>query len=592
MMLYSRSVRKPLLKSLRSTANTSLSPAPNLTHYLQRHQHIVTMVQFINASPTPFHAVHNASERLESAGFQRIYEKDNWEKQLKEGGRYFFTRSGNTLVDYLGRQIEHPIQKSIFLDSVHNSQGLEGRRGPLYRRSPGVQTFQSRLLAVETYGGGIWHSWFDRWLNPSYYLKGSKTESLHRDLSLAGRVIVTDKNSTKFTSRLVNLKRPLLRIPTLAIHLDRTVNDNFKFNQETQFIPILGQVASQLNGPPVPETSDKNPVIGVAGSNVQTNHHASLIDLIAEDISVSPEEIHDFELCLYDVQPSQAGGINNEFIFSPRLDNLMSSFCAVEAMADSVSSDRAVPLEGNVNVIALFNHEEIGSVSTSGAESSLLPTLFHRLSPTPAAHAQSISRSFLVSADMGHAIHPSYMDSHEQVHRPEINGGLVVKTNAKQRYATDAVGTFLIRKLVENRGGRIQEFEVRNDMPCGSTVGPMLSKLGLRTVDVGMPMLSMHSIRETGGTKDVQYVILPQLYAARSDHPLGHISMHSPRCSKRTAIIVIGINYVRARSCNSRPRGYCNRNQSPNATNNAPPNITSTISRPDSPPTEDASKPA
>ncbi|CEL63718.1 hypothetical protein RSOLAG1IB_05479 [Rhizoctonia solani AG-1 IB] len=497
MMLFRSSwtIQKPLLGSFRTTVNILLNPTPNQNYHTQRHRYIAAMVQpsippaaasfleFINASPTPFHAVHNASERLEAAGFQRIYEKDNWEKQLKEGGRYFFTRNQSALIAFT---IPKGWKEGAGLSIVATHTD-----SPCLRVRPVSKRSKANYLqvGVETYGGGIWHSWFDR------------------DLSLAGRVIVTDKSSTKFTSRLVNLKRPLLRIPTLAIHLDRTVNDNFKFNQETQFIPILGQVASQLNGSPTPETNDKNPVIGVAGSNVQTNHHTSLIDLIAEDISVSPEEIHDFELCLYDVQPSQAGGINNEFIFSPRLDNLMSSFCAVEAIADSVSADRALPLEGNVNAIALFNHEEIGSVSTSGAESSLLPTLFHRLSPTPAAHAQSISQSFLVSADMGHAIHPSYMDSHEQVHRPEINGGLVVKTNAKQRYATDAVGTFLIRKLVEKRGGRIQEFEVRNDMPCGSTVGPMLSKLGLRTVDVGMPMLSMHSIRETGGTKDVQSYI-------------------------------------------------------------------------------------
>ncbi|KAF8759828.1 peptidase M18 family [Rhizoctonia solani] len=478
-----------------------------------------SFLEFINASPTPFHAVHNASERLEGAGFQRIYEKDNWEKQLKEGGRYFFTRNQSSLIAFT---IPKGWKEGAGLSIVATHTD-----SPCLRVRPVSKRSKAGYLqvGVETYGGGIWHSWFDRWLNPSYYLKGSKTD-------------------TKFTFAR-QLKRPLLRIPTLAIHLDRTVNDNFK-----------------------------------------TNHHASLIDLIAEDISVSPEEIHDFELCLYDVQPSQAGGINNEFIFSPRLDNLMSSFCAVEAMADSVSSDRAVPLEGNVNVIALFNHEEIGSVSTSGAESSLLPTLFHRLSPTPAAHAQSISRSFLVSADMGHAIHPSYMDSHEQVHRPEINGGLVVKTNAKQRYATDAVGTFLIRKLVENRGGRIQEFEVRNDMPCGSTVGPMLSKLGLRTVDVGMPMLSMHSIRETGGTKDVHERRSLLLVSTMSGR--GRVI---PALVAIATGVVSGVYIFQPLIIQERDK-LVTLNQSPNATNNAPPNITSTISRPDSPPTEDASKPA
>jgi aspartyl aminopeptidase len=177
-----------------------------------------------------------------------------------------------------------------------------------------------------------------------------------------------------------------------------------------------------------------------------------------------------------------------------------------------------------VNVIALFNHEEIGSVSTSGAESSLIPSLLSRLSPGPGPLAQSISRSLLVSCDVGHAIHPNYTSKHEENHAPKINGGVVIKTNAKQRYASDAIGTFVVKKLISQRGGNVQEYEVRNDMSvfrnilllsytdmiyraCGSTVGPMLSKLGLRTVDIGNAILSMHSIRETGGSHDVQHSI-------------------------------------------------------------------------------------
>jgi len=183
-----------------------------------------------------------------------------------------------------------------------------------------------------------------------------------------------------------------------------------------------------------------------------------------------------------------------------------SRFAAVEALSESASSG-LFPLEGNVNCIALFNHEEIGSVSTTGAESSLIPSLLQRLSPTPALFAQSIAKSLLISADMGHAVHPNYSSKHEDNHRPRMNGGIVVKTNAKQRYASDAVGTFLVKKLLDKKGGKVQEFEVRNDMACGSTVGPMLSKLGLRTVDVGCAMLSMHSIRETAGSHDVQHAI-------------------------------------------------------------------------------------
>lgn len=202
------------------------------------------------------------------------------------------------------------------------------------------------------------------------------------------------------------------------------------------------------------------------------------------------------------------------------------SFCAVEALAESVGAQSFPALEGNVNCIALFNHEEIGSVSSSGAASSLIPSLLNRLSPTPATLGQSVSRSFLISADMSHAVHPNYTSKHEDNHKPQINGGIVVKTNAKQRYASDAIGTFLVKKLVERKGGKVQEFEVRNDMcvhstelqscteltapfarTCGSTVGPTLSQIGMRTVDVGNAMLSMHSIRETAGSHDVQHAI-------------------------------------------------------------------------------------
>jgi len=155
-------------------------------------------------------------------------------------------------------------------------------------------------------------------------------------------------------------------------------------------------------------------------------------------------------------------------------------------------------------VAALFNHEEVGSVSSTGAESSLLPSLIARLSPTPSEHAQSIANSFLLSADMSHAVHPNYSKRHQDDHKPLLNGGIVIKTNAKQRYASDNVGSFLVKKLIELKGGAVQEFETRNDMPCGSTVGPMLSKLGMRTVDVGVAQLSMHSIRETCGSADAQ----------------------------------------------------------------------------------------
>ncbi|EPQ59304.1 peptidase M18, aminopeptidase I [Gloeophyllum trabeum ATCC 11539] len=435
-------------------------------------------LSFVNASPTPFHAVHNAALRLEKAGFRKIREKDEWEKDLEAGGKYYFTRNQSSLLAFtLPQKWKHGEGVSIVATHV-DSPNLRVR--PISKR-----TKEGYLqVGIETYGGGIWHSWLDR------------------DLSLAGRIIIADKNGG-FASKLIRVDRPILRMPTLAIHLDRNVNDSFKFNQETEFVPILGLIASQLNS--AKETEPKE--VGATASDISKNHHPALLSLLADELSIAPEDIRDFELHLYDTQPSVLGGINNEFIFSPRMDNLVSSFCAVEALADIASSQSFPTLAGNVNCIALFNHEEIGSVSTTGAESSLIPSLLHRLSPTPALLAQSVSRSFLISADMGHAVHPNYRSKHEDNHTPQMNAGIVIKTNAKQRYASDAIGSFIVKKLVERKAGKVQEYEIRNDMPCGSTVGPFLSKIGVRTVDVGNAMLSMHSIRETAGSHDVQNAI-------------------------------------------------------------------------------------
>ncbi|KAF7301360.1 hypothetical protein MIND_00701200 [Mycena indigotica] len=429
------------------------------------------LLGLLNASPTPFHAVQNAADRLEQAGFSKILEKDAW--NLKPGGRYYFTRNQAALIAFQLPSSWQPGAGVSIVATHVDSPNLRVR--PVSKR-----TKEGYLqVGVELYGGGIWHSWLDR------------------DLSIAGRVVTSTPNG--FKSRLVRIDRPLLRIPTLAIHLDRNVNDSFKFNQETEFVPILGQINAQLNE--TKSASEKK------ASSVQENHHPALISLLADELSVAPEDILDFELSLFDTQPSVLGGLNNEFIFSPRLDNQFSSFCAVEALAQSVSAPNAGSFKGNVNCIALFNHEEIGSVSTSGAESNLIPSLIQRLSPKSEDYAQSLHRSFLVSADMGHALHPNYTSKHEDNHKPTINGGVVIKTNAKQRYASDAVSTFIVKQLIERKGGKVQEYEVRNDMACGSTVGPMLSKLGLRTCDVGCAQWSMHSARETAGSHDVQNYI-------------------------------------------------------------------------------------
>ncbi|KZW04133.1 aspartyl aminopeptidase [Exidia glandulosa HHB12029] len=420
------------------------------------------LVNFLTASPTPFHAVHNAAKILEAAGFKKLSEAVEWD--LKPGGRYYFTRQQSALLAFTTPTNFKPGTGVSVVATHIDSPNLRVRPVSARTKEGFLQ------VAVETYGGGLWHTWWDR------------------DLSVAGRVVVSDGHSG-FVSKLVRVDKPLLRVSSLAIHLDRDQNANFKPNLETHMVPVLGLASASLNKP-------ASECIGA-----EKNHHPGLVALLAQEASVQPDKIHDLELCLFDVQPPTIGGLNDEFVFSPRLDNQFSSFCAVEALAAST------PGEGNVNCIALFNHEEIGSQSTTGAQSDLVKTLVERLSKTAESTAQAIARSFIISSDMGHSVHPSHKDKHQEEHKPIINGGIVIKTNANQRYATDSIGQFVIKQLVQRRGGKVQDFETRNDMPCGSTVGPMLSTIGIRTVDVGCAMLSMHSVREQAGTQDVQAML-------------------------------------------------------------------------------------
>jgi aspartyl aminopeptidase len=312
-------------------------------------------------------------------------------------------------------------------------------------------------VGCELYGGGLWHTWFDR------------------DLSLAGRVIVATPGATRgFTSKLVKIDRPILRIPTLAIHLDRNVNEQLKFNKETEFLPVLGLVNDTLNGPgsgaatpagragtPANDDSAK------LGQKIEEKHHPLLLAVIADELGCNVDDINDFELCLYDTQPSAVGGLNNEFIFSPRLDNLMTSYCTIEGLCDAVEAETASgkpSAEENIRCVILFDNEEVGSVSHHGAHSNLLPSFVEMVCGLSSrGYYQVLANSYLISADMGHAIHPNYESRYETNNHPRINQGVVIKTNANQRYTSNAQTTFLLRRIAQRGGVPVQEFEIRND---------------------------------------------------------------------------------------------------------------------------------
>lgn len=382
-------------------------------------------------------------------------------------------------------------------------------------------------VGVETYGGGIWHTWFDR------------------DLSIAGRVMVKDGKGN-FVQTLVKVERPIVRIPTLAIHLDRA--SEFNPNKENELFPIAGLVAAELNR--TGESSkDSDVKISQLEAEQETRfeplramterHHPYIVEIIAQHAGVEVKDVIDFEMVLYDTQKSCIGGINNELIYSARLDNLEMTYCSVAGLIESLSSDSALDDESSIRLVACFDHEEIGSTTAQGAASNLLPAVLRRLSVLPAqdsgseksyekirresdagistAYEQTLASSFLISADMAHSVNPNYTQKYEVDHRPEMNKGTVIKINANARYATNSPGIVFLQEIARKAkssqdstassgGVPLQLFVVRNDSSCGSTIGPMLSAaLGTRTLDLGNAQLSMHSIRECGGVHDIEH---------------------------------------------------------------------------------------
>ncbi|CAN1298032.1 Probable aspartyl aminopeptidase [Linum perenne] len=433
-------------------------------------------LDYLNESWTQFHATAEAKRQLLAAGFHLLNENDDWD--LKPGGRYFFTRNMSCLVAFaIGEK--YNVGSGFHVIAAHTDS-------PCLKLKPKSASSKSNYLMVnvQTYGSGLWHTWFDR------------------DLSVAGRVIVKDHEGS-FKHQLVKVKRPLLRVPTLAIHLDRTINsDGFKPNLETHLVPLLAVKPGQMPS----ESNEKN-----NASSQKDAHHPLLMQVLSEELNCRANDIVSIELNICDTQPSCLGGGNDEFIFSGRLDNLASTFCALRALIDSSEPSTSLSSEPAIRMVALFDNEEVGSNSVQGAGA---PTMFQAMRRIVGCMAhnivgegvveRAIRKSFLVSADMAHGVHPNYMDKHEEHHRPEMQRGLVIKHNANQRYATSGITAFLFKEVGKIHNLPTQEFVVRNDMACGSTIGPILaSGVGIRTVDCGIPQLSMHSVREVCAKEDI-----------------------------------------------------------------------------------------
>ena len=491
------------------------------------------LLAYVDASPTPFHAVKNACDRLDAAGFTKIREDTVWRGTLEPGGRYYYTRNGSTLVAFcVGGQFKAGNPFKVI--GAHTDSPVLKVKPVSDRKAHGYIQ-----LGVETYGGGLWHTWFDR------------------ELTLAGRVIVatTAASTTASTTataaagtRLVHIKRPLLRVPNLCIHL-QTADERKKFapNKETHLQPIMATAtAAKTKSPPsaaaaassssslsssTNSSSSSSAAAAAAAAAViakateetllhalDDRHEAKLLRALAQELGCEPGAIRDLELTLCDVQPGAVWGLDKEFLSAPRLDNQAHCFTGLEALVRASSDAEKLLADTSTAVLVLYDHEEVGSQSAQGAASLLFRDCVARItgSFTPQGETDAgaelmkvaLRKSFFVSADVAHAVHPNYACKHESKHGPLLGQGTVIKTNDNQRYATDAVSGYFFREAARRAGAPVQEFVVRNDCPCGTTIGPIIAaNTGIRTVDVGMASLSMHSIRETLGVADLAYNI-------------------------------------------------------------------------------------
>ncbi|RCV91171.1 M18 family aminopeptidase [Billgrantia montanilacus] len=416
------------------------------------------LLDFLQRSPSPWHAVSVMAERLEAAGFRRLDESHPW--QLASGERFYVTRNDSSII---AMQLPWEGLDALRMIGAHtDSPGLRLKPNAAQTTSAGWLQ-----LGVELYGGALLAPWFDR------------------DLGLAGRVHLRRADG-RLEGLLLRVDRPVAIIPSLAIHLDREANNGRALNAQTQMAPVFLQ------------------------GGEKEDFTRLLLEWLDAQHGIGDAEILDFELGLFDTQPPARVGVKGELIASARLDNLLSCFIGLEALLESDGAQGVV--------LVSSDHEEVGSASACGAQGPFLGDVLRRVNAQlgevgGAGEAKDegfirlIQASRMISCDNAHALHPNFPDKHDAAHGPALNGGPVIKINANQRYATTSATSALFRDLCREAGVPVQAFATRADMGCGSTIGPITAtELGVPTLDVGVPQWAMHSIRETAGAQDVEYL--------------------------------------------------------------------------------------
>jgi aspartyl aminopeptidase len=407
-----------------------------------------SLLNFLQASPTPFHATDSMAQILLSSGYTELFEDQAW--QLNEQAGYFIRRNDSSII-------------AIWIADKSQALRLVGAHtdSPCLKVKPNANISGKGYyqVGVEVYGGALLAPWFDR------------------DLSLAGRVHA--RIDGKIQSVMVNFERAIATVPSLAIHLDREANKGRTINSQTQLPPVLSIAGAK--------DKDLNSILMAEVSRQ--------LSKAEKGSSQSLESILDYELFFYDTQPPAIIGLESEFIASARLDNLLSCFVGLQSLLASDKSQN--------KLLICTDHEEVGSASACGAQGPFLQQVMERIWPSNEDRNRIIAGSMMISADNAHGIHPNFSDRHDQNHGPMLNQGPVIKVNANQRYATNSFTSAVFKQLCDDVAVKYQTFVTRTDMGCGSTIGPITaSEVGIETIDIGVPTFGMHSIRELAGSED------------------------------------------------------------------------------------------